>query len=155
MLHVQQIPLERVPKTGLVFARLMRNLGYSCDRARYAVRGCLGSGYCVAGCVYGAKQSLLVTYLPQALEAGVTIETNMEPLTIRPLVQVQMTLREGRLAHVPLRYEVRCRDTRSGEQRHIQARILVLGGGTLGTARLLLASREWSATCSRASRIRG
>jgi choline dehydrogenase-like flavoprotein len=142
MLHVEQIPLDRVPKTGLVFARLMRNLGYSCDRARYAVRGCLGSGYCVSGCIYGAKQSLLVTYLPQAIEAGATIETNVEALTIRPLVQVQATAREGRLDAVPFRYEVRCRDTRSGEYRLIQAKILVLGGGTLGTARLLLASRE-------------
>jgi choline dehydrogenase-like flavoprotein len=143
MLHVQQIPVERVPKTGLVFARLMRNLGYSCDRARYAARGCLGSGYCIAGCVYGAKQSLLVTYLPQAVDAGVRIDTDVEAIAIRPLVQVQTTARGGRLAHVPLRYEVLCRDTRSGEYRRIHTRILILGAGTLGTARLLLASRQF------------
>ena len=49
MLHVSQIPLAEVPRTGLVFARLMKNLGYSVDRARYAVRGCQWSGFCVTG----------------------------------------------------------------------------------------------------------
>lgn len=141
MLRVEQIPVARVPKTGLVFARLMRNLGYSCDRARYAVRGCLGSGYCVTGCIYGAKQSLLVTYLPQAVEAGARIETGIDAMAIRPLVQVQATAREGRLAAIPLRYEVFCRDSRSGEHRRIRTKILILGGGAYGTARLLLASR--------------
>src|SRR3989454_8830883 len=53
-------PVEEIPKTGLVFAHLMRNLGYSVDRCRYAVRGCQGSGFCVTGCVYGAKQSLFL-----------------------------------------------------------------------------------------------
>lgn len=143
MLGVEQIPVQRVPKTGLVFARLMRNLGYSCDRARYAVRGCLGSGYCVAGCVYGAKQSLLVTYLPLAVEAGVRIETDLEAVSIRTLVRAQVTAREGAIGDVPHRYEVLCRETRTGIPRRIQAKIVVLGGGTLGTARLLLASREW------------
>src|SRR2546427_6636801 len=63
MLHVSQIPLAEGPKTGLVFAQLLKNLGYSVDRARYAVRGCQGSGFCVTGCVYGAKQSLFLNYL--------------------------------------------------------------------------------------------
>jgi choline dehydrogenase-like flavoprotein len=143
MLHVEQIPLGRVPKTGLAFARMMRNLGYSCERARYAVRGCLGSGYCVTGCVYGAKQSLLLTYLPQAVEAGATIQANVEALAIRPLVRVQQTARRGLLAEIPPRYEVSCRDTMTHERWRIHARVVVLGGGTVGTARLLLASRSW------------
>jgi hypothetical protein len=33
MLHVEQIALDRAEVRS--FARLMRNLGYSCDRARY------------------------------------------------------------------------------------------------------------------------
>ena len=72
MLSVEQIAPHEVPKSGLVFAQMMKNLGYSCERARYAVRGCLGSGFCITGCIYGAKQSLLLNYLPQAVEAGIT-----------------------------------------------------------------------------------
>src|SRR3989475_11337989 len=85
MLHVSQIPLAEVPKTGHVFAQLMKNLGYSVDRARYAVRGCQGSGFCVTGCVYGAKQSLFLNYLPQAVEAGGGNEAHLGALSVQPL----------------------------------------------------------------------
>src|SRR5262245_46561560 len=95
MLHVLQIPLELLPKAGQVFAMMMKRLGYSCDHARYAERGCIGSGFCVTGCIYAAKQSLLLNYLPQAVTAGATIETDTEALRIIPLPGP--------------RYEVRCR----------------------------------------------
>jgi enediyne biosynthesis protein E9 len=141
MLHVEQIAPDLVPKSGLVFARMMKNLGYSCERARYAVRGCLGSGYCVTGCVYGAKQSLLLTYLPLALEAGATIETGLEAVSVQPITGPAEAYRDGAIANVPYRYDVMCRETGTGLLRQYRCKILILGGGTLGTARLLLASR--------------
>ncbi len=144
MLNVQQIPVEEVPKSGLVFARMMKNLGYSCDRARYAVKGCVGSGFCVTGCIYGAKQSLHMNYLPKAVRAGATIETDLEAVAIRPLCEVRRTPRFGSLDAVPYRYEVLCRGRggRKGWTR-FRAKLVVLGGGTVGTARLLLRSREY------------
>ena len=141
MLHVEQIAPDLVPKSGLVFARMMKNLGYSCERARYAVQGCLGSGFCVSGCVYGAKQSLLVTYLPQAVEAGATIETDLDAESVRPLVSGDELAREGAIREVPCRYEVVCRHKTTGERRVYQARLVILGGGALGSARLLMASQ--------------
>lgn len=78
MLNVEQIPVEEVPKSGIVFSLLMKNLGYSCDRARYAVKGCVGSGFCVSGCVFGAKQSLHLNYLPQAQKSGTKILTDTD-----------------------------------------------------------------------------
>ena len=128
MLHVHQIPVELVPKTGLVFAMMMKRLGYSCDRARYAERGCIGSGFCVTGCIYAAKQSLLLNYLPQAVTAGATIETDVTALRI------------ARRPPPDHRYEVRCRQ--GGHLVTYRSRILILGGGTIGTAKLLLASRD-------------
>jgi choline dehydrogenase-like flavoprotein len=143
MLHVTQIPVERIPKTGLVFAMMMKNLGYSCDRARYAERGCIDSGYCVTGCIYGAKQSLLLTYLPQAVAAGAVIETDLEALNVRTIRQVQDTPRSGSLRDIPYRYRVWCRERRGAmRERRYHAKIVVLAGGTVGTAALLLASRE-------------
>ncbi len=140
MLHVSQIPLAEVPKTGLVFAQLMKNLGYSVDRARYAVRGCQGSGFCVTGCVYGAKQSLFLNYLPQAVAAGATIETDLEAVAIVPLAHGRVRART--LAAVPYCYEVLCQ-RRTGEREPVRfvARVVILGGGTVGTARLLGRSR--------------
>jgi len=141
MLHVSQIPLAEVPKTGLVFAQLMKNLGYSVDRARYAVRGCQGSGFCVTGCVYGAKQSLFLNYLPKAVAAGAEIETDLEALSIVPLPGVHRG-RARLLTDLPYRYQVLCqRRTGEREQLRFVARVVVLGGGTVGSATLLLRSR--------------
>ncbi len=141
MLHVSQIPLAEVPRTGLVFARLMKNLGYSVDRARYAVRGCQGSGFCVTGCIYGAKQSLFLNYLPQAVAAGAEIETDLEALSIESLPGVHRG-RARLLANLPYRYQVLCR-RRAGEREQVRfvARLVVLGAGTVGSATLLLRSR--------------
>ena len=130
MLHVEQIAPEEVPRSGLVFSLLMKNLGLSCDRARYAVRGCLGSGFCVTGCVYGAKQSLHLNYLPQAVEAGAIIDCDLEA--------IRLELGPGR----PRRYHVYCRSN-DGTMRRYEAPIVVLAGGTVGTAALLLASRKY------------
>lgn len=142
MLHVEQIAPEDVPRTGLVFARMMRELGYSCDRARYAVRGCVGSGYCVTGCVFAAKQSLLLNYLPEAESAGAEIHTGLEAWTIRTLTEVREVPSEGSLHAIPYRYEVRCRPSDGhGDTVRFHARIVILGGGTVGTAALLLRSR--------------
>lgn len=157
MLGVRQIAPEEVPKTGLVFARMMRNLGYSSDLARYAVRGCLGSGFCVTGCIYGAKQSLHLNYLPRAVEAGARVETDAEALRIRPLARdapagveeartVPLGIVPGGRSPAPPRYEALCRRRVPGaaaaERFRIVARVVVLGGGTVGTAALLLRSRH-------------
>jgi choline dehydrogenase-like flavoprotein len=145
MLHVSQIPLEEVPKTGLVFAQLMKNLGYSVDRARYAVRGCQGSGFCVTGCVYNAKQSLFLNYLPQAVEAGAQIETDLEAESVQPLPAAFQRERRA-LRDLPYRYQVICRrraGAGAGERVRFVARVVVLGGGTVGTATLLLRSQRY------------
>lgn len=140
MLGVEQIRPGEIPKSGLVFSLLMRNLGYSCDRARYAVKGCVGSGFCVTGCVYGAKRSLHFNYLPQAMAAGARIRTGVEAVSVRTLCEVRRTPIDGSLGEVPHRYEVLCRE--GNDWRRFRTRLLVLAGGTVGTAALLLRSRD-------------
>ncbi|HLF15274.1 MAG TPA: GMC family oxidoreductase [Bacteroidota bacterium] len=143
MLHVEQIGVDEIPKSGVAFARLMKNLGYSCDRARYAVKGCVGSGYCVSGCIYGAKQSLHLNYIPQARKAGTGILTDVEALRIRPLCPARDSgPNRTRIANIPERYEVECRNSATGETLSVRAKVVILGGGTVGTAKLLLASGE-------------
>jgi len=138
MLKVEQIAPHDVPRSGLVFSLLMKNLGLSCDRARYAVQGCLGSGFCITGCVYGAKQSLHLNYLPRAVEAGANVDCDLEAVRIGHLPGASR--RRGKL---PYRYSVLCRERTGGrEWRRYVARIVILAGGTVGTAALLLASRK-------------
>ncbi len=142
MLHVAQIPIEEVPKTGLVFAQLMKNLGLSVDRCRYAVRGCQGSGFCVTGCVYGAKQALFLNYLPQAVAAGANIETDLEALEIQP-IGGNRWCRGCALGELPYRYRVTARRRGVNDVIAFVARVVILGGGTVGTAKLLSASRPF------------
>ncbi len=141
MLHVEQIRPDEVPKSGVVFSLLMKNLGYTCDRAPYAVNGCVGSGYCVTGCLFGAKQSLHLNYLPEAKDAGLRILTDTEALDVTTLIAHPASTSQVRhVPSIPHRYEIRCRNTTSGEEFLIHTKILVLGGGTIGTAKLLLNS---------------
>jgi choline dehydrogenase-like flavoprotein len=137
MLNVHQIPVDHIPKSGLLFSRMMKNLGYSCDRAAYAIRGCIGSGFCVAGCIYGAKQSLHFNYIPKAKAAGANFITGIEARHVRQ-VQTRIPSANGL---PPLRYEVDCRDAAAGADVRYRARLLILAGGTLGSAKLLLKSR--------------
>lgn len=139
MLRVEQIAEAEVPRSGLVFSLLLKRLGYSCERARYAVRNCLGSGFCVTGCIYGAKQSLHLNYLPQAEAAGALVECDREARVIRPIRDTPPEV--GSLARLPVRYLVETASTTGGPPVRYRAKIVVLGGGTVGTAALLLRSR--------------
>ncbi len=48
-------------------------LGYSGFVTHHNREGCVKSGYCILGCSYDAKQSMLVTYVPRADAAGARI----------------------------------------------------------------------------------
>ncbi len=142
MLRVEQIDPHEVPKSGLVFAQMMKHLGYSCERARYAVQGCLGSGFCVTGCVYGAKQSLHMNYLPEAVAAGATVETGVTAVEIQAAAVASRSPTGGAIADIPYRYDVLCRRrTVGGGFLRYRAKLVVLAAGTVGTAKLLLHSR--------------
>jgi choline dehydrogenase-like flavoprotein len=143
MLHVEQIAVDEVPKSGVLFSLLMKNLGYSCDRARYAVKGCVGSGYCVSGCLFGAKQSLHLNYLPQAQRLGMKILTDTDALEISTCVpDINSTNNLNSINSLPYRYEVKCRQVESNQIIVIKTKLLILGGGTIGTAKLLLNSKK-------------
>ena len=60
LMEVEQIPYKKIPKTGLVFAMLMKNLGYSTDRMQMAIRRCMNCGRCVTGCIYQSKKLSLI-----------------------------------------------------------------------------------------------
>jgi choline dehydrogenase-like flavoprotein len=143
ILNVEQITKEEIPKSGVVFSNLMKNLGYSCDRARYAIKGCVGSGYCVSGCIFGAKQSLHINYLPMAKKSGMQILTDSEALNIRTLIpNVNSTKYYSNINGIPYRYSVKCKQTEKEETFEVVAKIIILGGGTIGTAKLLLSSKN-------------
>ena len=62
--------LNRMIRTGA------EKLGYSGFVTKHNREGCIGAGYCILGCSYDAKQSMLVTYVPRADAAGAQIFAN-------------------------------------------------------------------------------
>ncbi|EMP06649.1 GMC oxidoreductase domain protein, partial [Leptospira interrogans serovar Pyrogenes str. 200701872] len=45
-------------------------------------RGCIGLGRCGLGCPINAKQSMFLTYIPDAIESGATVIANMKAQVI-------------------------------------------------------------------------
>jgi choline dehydrogenase-like flavoprotein len=89
------------------------------------------AGYCILGCSYGAKQSMLVTYVPRADAAGARIYAGARAERI--------DARGGRVRRVLGRVV-----DESGAPRgalEVEARVVVLAAGAIASPDLLLRSR--------------
>jgi len=80
--------------------------------------------------------------LPQAVAAGAEIATDVEAIAIQPIAPVRWRVGAA-LRDVPYRYRVTARRRSDGALLTFVARIVILGGGTVGTAKLLAASRPY------------
>jgi choline dehydrogenase-like flavoprotein len=75
-LHVRDILPEELNPLNVRLKRGAELLGYHGLVARHNRVGCVRSGFCMLGCAYDAKQSMLVTYVPRADSAGARIFTD-------------------------------------------------------------------------------
>lgn len=131
-LNVQQMRLDQVNANNLVTWRGLEALGWHKDLLFRNVKNCAHTGYCGMGCVIDAKQSMLVTYIPEAVRAGAEVYANawVERLTF-----------DGR--HVTgVIARVRNPETDAFNDRTItvRARVTVLAGGAINSPAILLRS---------------
>jgi choline dehydrogenase-like flavoprotein len=75
-LGVVPIREDEVNRVNRIVRRGAEALGYSGFVTRHNRRGCVKSGYCILGCSYDAKQSMLVTYVPRAERSGARIHAD-------------------------------------------------------------------------------
>ncbi|WP_180990047.1 GMC family oxidoreductase [Streptomyces noursei] len=101
-------------------------LSWDWQHADRAVRDCLHRNRCTTGCTSGAKQSMTVSYLPQAEALGAEI---------RPGTRVVRVLHDGRTARGVLAVGP------DGARTVYRARAVFLAAGPLGTPALLQRSR--------------
>jgi choline dehydrogenase-like flavoprotein len=110
-----------------VLIRGLERLGWHHGLLPRNVRGCAqddGCGYCGYGCRSGAKQSTLVTYLPDAAARGARIVVNCD---VR-----RVTITAGRATGV---------EARVGEHAlSVRAQAVVVAGGSIHSPALLLRS---------------
>lgn len=101
---------------------------------------CNGCGNCVTGCNVGAKNTVLMNYLPDAAAHGAAIFTE------RSVEHVEKLASGG--------WRVAYRDLSGGRAsfkappQHVEADIVVLAAGTLGSTEIMLRSRDAGLACS-------
>ncbi|GMV59202.1 MAG: putative GMC-type oxidoreductase [Betaproteobacteria bacterium] len=115
-----------------LLARGAAALGISTAGIRRNVAGCANLGYCGVGCPINAKQSMLVTTIPAALERGARLYTRLRALRFE-----FDGARIARLVCAALRPDGL---VESGVTVVVRARHFVAAGGAINTPGLLLRS---------------
>ncbi len=109
-------------------------LGISWSHIRRNVNGCMNLGYCGMGCPVNAKQSMLVSTIPSALDKGAVLVTR---------ARAERIVMQGGKAQA---IEASAMDGRgiypSGRKIRVLAKAFVLAGGSINTPGLLLRSDE-------------
>ncbi len=100
-----------------------RKLGWRIEPAPRVIKNCSNQNHCPTGCPTEAKRSMLITYLPQAFEAGAKIIPN---LRVTKIVKDKNRIRC-----------VKARVKASGEEVTIHPDFVFLAGGAVQTPYLL------------------
>lgn len=108
-------------------------LGWEAHIIPRNVRGCWNSGYCGLGCPVNAKQSMLVSTIPEALKKGAEL--------IHHLRVQRVILEKGKAVGLSaLALDAEC-IAPTGVQVGVRAKHYVLAGGSINTPALLLRSQ--------------
>lgn len=116
-----------------VLKRGCDKLGWEAHAIPRNVRGCWNSGYCGLGCPVNAKQSMLVSTIPEALKHGATL---VHRVRVRALQHADGKI--GGAVGECLREDGR---TPSGTLLTIKAQHYIAAGGAINTPALLLRSQ--------------
>ena len=84
-IHVTELPWDVLGNCAKIIKRGADSLGLNCRPLKHNALNCRGCGTCQFGCIDGAKQSMDVTYVPEAVNSGARVYANCraERLTTR------------------------------------------------------------------------
>jgi hypothetical protein len=126
---LQEIPEQHRNKNAQIFIDGFKKYDYECSPLQRAQKNCeyeKGNDCieCLAGCRIDSKQSMSITLLPKAIEAGLTLESEFEVLSIKnDKTSVRVTGRD-----------------RLGDIKTFKAGQLTMASGAIGNSKLLLGS---------------
>lgn len=129
-LHVHTAERHEFNKMNLLVERGAQALGWHGALVPQARRNCIGSGYCMQGCAYDAKQSMLVTYVPRALARGAVVYADCEAHALE-WTGAKVTALVARVLD-------RATGRPTGQKVRVTARAFVLAAGGYGTPLFLL-----------------
>ncbi|MBM9499628.1 GMC family oxidoreductase [Leptospira sp. 201903071] len=81
-LGVHPVPQNLINPNNNTLMKGGKTLGLHPEVLNNNNRGCIGLGRCGLGCPINAKQSMFLTYIPDAIEAGATVIANMKAKVI-------------------------------------------------------------------------
>ncbi|HEY0879759.1 MAG TPA: GMC family oxidoreductase [Zeimonas sp.] len=115
-----------------VLRRGAERLGLRASTIPRNVRGCLNLGYCGVGCPTNAKQSMLVTTIPSALDAGATLYVRARAARLR--------IEAGRAVALDVDWLDEAGTRPSGRRTRVRAAHFVLAAGAIASPALLMRS---------------
>ena len=130
MLKVKDIQPHEINKLNDKVRQGCEKLGYHGLIARHNRHNCTTSGFCLLGCPFDAKQSMLITYVPAADRAGARIFANCPVRKLR-MAGDRITGVEGVVLD-PF-----------GKPKHsfrVDAKLVVLSAGAINSPQILLNS---------------
>lgn len=130
-LKVKPIREDEVNALNRLIRLGTEKLGWSGFVTQHNREGCVQAGYCILGCSYDAKQSMLVTYVPRAASSGARIFSNARAERI--------DVADGRVRGVV--GHVVDHAGEPGARIDVRAKVVVLAAGAVMSPDLLLRSR--------------
>ncbi len=115
-----------------ILRRGCQKLGLSSGAIRRNVKGCANLGYCGMGCPLNAKQSMLVTTIPAALDRGATL--------VHRARVTRLAAQGDRIVACEAQGVERNGTPALARRVRIRARHFVLAAGAIGTPGILLGS---------------
>jgi cholesterol oxidase len=134
-------PLARVTVRGGTYRCLDPSSPTTCISCLECRGRCRSCGFCTFGCIYGAKQSLNMNYIPRARSFGATILSEKMATKIRPYTGGGGNYRIYYKNSSTGQFVVGVRATGSTEYT-VDAKVVVLAGGAMNTPALLLKSKN-------------
>ncbi len=81
-LNVHRADEEHHNRMNQLLREGAKKLGWHGQAVPQARKGCVKSGHCMQGCLYAAKQSQLVTHVPQAVALGARVYADIQAKTL-------------------------------------------------------------------------
>lgn len=131
-LNIKKIAFGELNRNNRLLWDGCKALGFEVDTLYRNVKQCIHSGYCGMGCPVDAKQSMLVSFLPDAMDAGATVlsRCRVDRLVYerKKVVRVEGTLLDAWGL------------SSTGVKVVVRPKYVVLSAGAIGTPAILLRS---------------
>lgn len=131
-LNIQQISYDETNRNNRLLYDGCKKLGLAVETTFRNVKRCMKSGYCGMGCPVDAKQSMLITYLPDAVDKGARVVSRCR---VDKLVSDGNAIKRAECSVIgDDGYNP------SGKKLVIEARRFVLSAGGIGSPAILIRS---------------